>query len=358
MNVWRVIALVIGLAFFLAAAVLDGVMAGAASSMGALAVLWLLVPAPLVFLLLSLRPPRRRAVRLGGSLYLGLSAALTIVVLFGVAWVGSERAIHPAQCDDLPQLAEYPELAGEVEEVRFKSRDGMNLAGWFVPGERETTVLLLHGYRCQRQEMLPHADMLHRAGYTVFLFDFRSRGESEGDAVTLGYYERGDVLAAIDYLKTRPDVGSAGFGVLGISQGAASAILAAASTRDISAVAAEASFKSLNSVIAQSFEHFIDLPAFPFAPLTVWVSELRVGIKTEEVVPEREVANISPRPVFIMHGVLDETISPKDSEAIHASAGEPKELWMIPGSAHAQGAKKAKEEYERRIVSFFNAHLK
>jgi len=135
---------------------------------------------------------------------------LTVLVLLGVAWIGAERGIHPAQCEDLPQLSDYPDLEGWAQEVQFKSQDGTQLAGWFIPGERQTSVLLLHGYRCKREEMLPHADMLHRAGYTVFLFDFRSRGESEGDAVTLGYYERGDVLGAIDYLKTRPDVDLAG----------------------------------------------------------------------------------------------------------------------------------------------------
>ena len=358
MSAWRIITVVVGLFFFVAAAVLDGVMAGAASSIRPLVLLWLLVPMPLVFGLLTFRRPERRGIRLAGATYLGVGAILTVLVLLGVAWIGAERGIHPAQCEDLPQLSDYPDLEGWVQEVQFKSQDGTQLAGWFIPGERQTSVLLLHGYRCKREEMLPHADMLHRAGYTVFLFDFRSRGESEGDAVTLGYYERGDVLGAIDYLKTRPDVDLAGFGVLGISQGGASAILAAASTQEIKAVVAEAAFKSVDSVIGQSFQHFVNLPAFPFAPLTVWIAERRVGIKAAEIVPEREVAAISPRPILIMHGVLDTTISPEDSEAIYASAREPKELWLIPDAAHAQGAKKATEEYELRIVTFFNTHLK
>jgi fermentation-respiration switch protein FrsA (DUF1100 family) len=245
-----------------------------------------------------------------------------------------------------------------VQDVRFKSRDGTNLAGWFIPGDRRTTVLLLHGHRCRRDEMLPHADMLNRAGYSALLVDLRSRGESEGDAVTYGYYERGDVAGAIEYLKTRPDVDPTAFGVLGISGGGSAAILGAVDTPEIKAVAVESTFKSLNSVIGQSFEHFVNLPAFPFAPLTVWIAERRVGIRSGDIVPEREVAAISPRPVFVMHGAEDTTISPKDGEAIFAAAGEPKEWWLIPGAAHVEGAEKAKEEYERRIVAFFNAHLK
>jgi dipeptidyl aminopeptidase/acylaminoacyl peptidase len=333
-------------------------MATGASSIRALAVLWLLVPAPVVFLLLVNLRPGRGALRVAGSAYLAVSAALTLAVLFGVAWIGSERAIHPAQCEELPALSEYPELQTKAQEVRFQSKDGINLAGWLIPGDRKAAVLLLHGYRCRRDEMLPHADMLHRAGYTVLLFDFRSRGQSEGDAVTLGFKERLDALGAIDYLKTRPEVDSGKIGVLGISQGGATAILAAATSPDLKAVASESAFKSADSVVSQSFTHFIHLPAFPFAPLTVWIAELRVGIESEEIVPEREVARISPRPVLVMHGVLDTTISPRDGEAIFAAAREPKQWWLIPDSAHAQGARKAAAEYERRIVAFFDANLK
>lgn len=354
----RVGLIAMGLALFLVVAALDWTMAGAAGSIRALSVMWLLVPAPAVFLLLVLRPPGRLLLRRAGSAYLGLSVAATALVLFGVAWTGSQRALHPRLCEDLPQLADYPQLQARLEDVRFQGRDGTTLAGWFIPGDSRATVLLLHGYRCQRDEMLPHADMLHRAGYSVLLFDFRNRGESGGDAVTLGYQERGDVLGAMDYLKTRSDVDSSGFGVLGISQGGATAILAAAQSQDIRAVAAEGVFRSLNSVIGQSFEHFIGLPAFPFAPLTVWMSELRVGIRSEDIVPEREVVAIAPRPVFIMHGELDTTISPEDGEAVFAAAREPKQWWLIPGTAHGEGAEKAPEEYERRIVAFFDAYLR
>jgi len=357
MKPWRVLAVALGLAFFLVVAILAGVMGTAVGSMKPLGVMWLFTPAPLVFVLLTaLRP--RRALRIVGASYLGASGLLTIVVLLGVGWIGSERAIHPAQCEDMPNLAEYPTLQAKVQDVRFKSEDGVNLSGWFIPGERKTSILVLHGYRCARDEMLPHADILNRAGYSVLLFDFRSRGRSEGDAVTLSYFERGDVLGAIAYLKTRTDIDTSGFGVLGISQGGATAIRAAAASPDLKAVVSECPFKSLDSVIGQSFTHFIHLPAFPFAPITVWMAERRVGIKSEDVVPEREVVQISPRPVFIMHGALDETISPKDGEAVYAAAREPKQWWLIPGSAHAQGAEKEPAEYERRVVEFFNANLK
>ena len=78
------------------------------------------------------------------------------------------------------------------------------------------------------------------------LFDFRYRGESEGDAQTLGVKESWDIQSAVDYLKERPDVDAERIGVQGGSLGAASAILAAAEKSEIKGVVAQIPFASIN----------------------------------------------------------------------------------------------------------------
>ena len=347
-----------GIGLFLAAAAAFAALMGVGGgSFAVLLIAWAFVPAPFVYIYMWWRPSERRWPRMAAYVYMGASVLLTALLLLGVAWIGSERAIHPSVCDDLPELSEYPVLEATAEPVTFHSADGTRLAGWLVAGERDEAVVLLHGYRCDRREVLPHADMLYEAGFTVLLFDFRNRGESGGEFVSLGYYEREDALAAIDYLKARPGLGDSKIGLLGLSQGGATAILAAAESDDVLAVAAEASFRSVDSAVAQSFSYFIGLPAFPFAPITVWLAERRTGIGTGEIVPERTVSELSPTPLLLMHGLKDETISPADSEAIFAAAGEPKELWLIPGAEHSDGATAAPDEYRHRIVAFFDDNL-
>jgi fermentation-respiration switch protein FrsA (DUF1100 family) len=355
-NMKRILVTLLGTALFGTVAAIHGVTATAAASMIFLGILWLFTPAPLVFLGRMWRPWRRyRALSTG---YLAISAVLSVLVLAGVGWIGSERGIHPSLSDDLPKLEDYPQLEAALEDVTFQSSDGTTLAGWFIPGESPTTIILLHGFSDIRDKMLPHAGFLHDAGYSVLLFDLRSKGESGGDAVTFGYHERGDVQGAVQYLKDRPDADGENVGVLGVSMGAATAIMAAADTPELKAVVSESAFKSVDSAIASSFEHFIDLPAFPFAPITVLIIELRLGIDTDQIVPEEYVGLISPRPVFIIHGQEDETIVTGDAKAIHAAAKEPKEdLWFIPGAGHAEGAEIAPEEYGTRVVDFFDQYL-
>ena len=89
MSLQRIVALWVGFAFFLVIAVLNGVMARALGFAHPLMVLWILVPVPLIFLLIVLRPAKGRAIRILASSYLWVSAILT-VVLWGGGWYLSD----------------------------------------------------------------------------------------------------------------------------------------------------------------------------------------------------------------------------------------------------------------------------
>ena len=83
---------------------------------------------------------------------------------------------------------------------------------------------MAHGRGSYKNHFLPHAAYLHRAGFSVLLFDFRYRCDSEGDAQTLGAKESWDLQSAVYYVMTRPDVDPERIGLQGGSMGAASGI--------------------------------------------------------------------------------------------------------------------------------------
>jgi alpha/beta superfamily hydrolase len=47
--------------------------------------------------------------------------------------------------------------------------------------------------------MVRRAKFLYAAGYSTLLIDFQGTGESDGSAITFGWRERFDVLAAVVY---------------------------------------------------------------------------------------------------------------------------------------------------------------
>ena len=69
------------------------------------------------------------------------------------------------------------------------------------------------------------------------------------------------------------------------------------------------------------------------------------------------IAKISPRPDS--HDSLPGRclVPPDNTERNLSRAGEPKQVWWIPGGSHANGHTIAKAEYERRVNEFFEKSL-
>ncbi len=239
-----------------------------------------------------------------------------------------------------------------------KARTPARIAAEFFPGERRATIILSHGYGDHQEQMLPYADFLHKRGFSVLTYDMRNRGHSGGDAVTLGALEYLDLIAAVDQLMARADVDHARIGVMGVSLGGSTSLLAAAQDPRIKAVVDDSGFSDAPNVIETSFEHFIGLPAFPFAPVTVFIVRLRTGIDPNQIRPMDAVARISPRPLLIIHCMQDEIVPPANSDRNFAAAGEPKEFWRIPTGGHIKGHTVVREKYERRVGEFFEASLR
>jgi dipeptidyl aminopeptidase/acylaminoacyl peptidase len=273
--------------------------------------------------------------------------SVAFVALFAVGWYASERVIHPPQ--DVPPTSS--DL--RTERVSFMSRDGLRLAGWFVPGTNGATVVLAHGRGAEHSQMLPDAEILNASGFSVFLFDFRFRGQSEGAAQTLGAKESWDVQSAFDYLRTRADVDAARIGVQGISMGAVAAIVAAAERPEIRGVIAEIPFASINSIMNHSFRQEFDLPAFPLAHITKWIGEWRVGLDFDRLAPIEVIGRISPRPVLLIDDADDRLFPPDTVELLHQAAREPKALWQVPNCRHGNARRCVPGEYQRRVIGFW-----
>jgi alpha-beta hydrolase superfamily lysophospholipase len=289
----------------------------------------------------------------------GLTTAAAGALVGAVSMVASHRVTRPVLTQfDTPAPPEHLPR----EAVSLTSRDGTELAAWFIPGERREPILLLHGYGATKREMLHHAAFLNDGGYPVMLLDLRCCGESGGRAVTFGGREREDVAgedvaAAITYLQERPDVDGERAGVLGLSLGGALALLAAAEFPAVRAVVAESSFANIRDVVRRNFRVATKLPSFLFAPLTIWLIERRWGIRASRVMPEREIGARDDCAVLLIHAENDRVVNVQDAHALFTAARGPKELWLIPDAAHAMAYLTEQAAYANRVRGFFDRWL-
>ena len=302
------------------------------------------------------RPPTgpsglRRGLRIGAGAVTAIGAA----GLATVAWFGSERALNPLPIHYDWSLDDYRHL--DWEPMVVTGAGDVTLHGRFFPGAGGATVVLNHGYGDSQDQMLPWAAFLQAAGFNAVTYDMRARGISDGRYVTLGALEQEDLLAVIDAVANRPSVDPDRIGVLGVSLGGSVAILAAARDQRIKAVVDDAGFSDAPAVIATSFKRFVGLPAFPFATLSVRLSERRAGVRMSNVRPVDVISAISPRPVLIIHGTEDRAVPTDNSERLYAAVRDPKPIWWVPGARHVESRVVAREAYEERVTAFFREHL-
>jgi alpha-beta hydrolase superfamily lysophospholipase len=145
--------------------------------------------------------------------------ALGVVIFLGICLLLGGKLAAPAPAAPHAIPADLPH-----EEVTFASASGSMIHGWFAPGRLGAgAVILLHGVRANRSELLPRAQLLWRAGYSVLLIDFQAHGASPGAHITFGYLESRDVRAAIGYVHKR--LPGERLGGLGTSLGGAATLV-------------------------------------------------------------------------------------------------------------------------------------
>ncbi|MBO0858264.1 MAG: alpha/beta fold hydrolase [Chloracidobacterium sp.] len=181
-------------------------------------------------------------------------------------------------------------------DVEFESGSGSKLRGWLIPGRKGGgAVVLTHGFRGDRREMLGRASFLSEAGYSVLLFDFQAHGESPGKQITIGYLESRDAQAAVEFIKkSRP---GEKLGVIGLSMGGAAAVLASPAL-EVDAMSPEMVYPDIERATEDRMEIYLGVWARGLAPLLLAQLPLRAGVEKTELRPIDRVGEIKAPKTF------------------------------------------------------------
>jgi uncharacterized protein len=274
-----------------------------------------------------------------------LTAIIAFPVFFGF------QHIHPAHSQI---CCETPANYGlNFESVSFQTHDGLTLRGWLIPSQNGAVIISLHGYGGNRMGTFSQARLLAKHGYGVLLYDQRATGESDGENLSWGWRDVADVGNAVRYLQTEKGYTPAQIGVYGCSTGAEIALASTALETNIHAVAAEdAEFSAIRDTLGMStLQDRLFWPAYPiFIKVMEWRSGASAPISLSEA-----AGRISPRPLLLISNGQD--FDYDQSQYYIGLAKEPKEHWNIPDSYHCGGQVTHPQEYEQKLVGFFNSAL-
>ena len=156
----------------------------------------------------------------------------------------------------------HHELAGTptgiglpYETIYFNTKDKVKLSGWFIPAKDQRGVILFcHGNAGNISHRLDSIQTFHSLGLSVFIFDYRGYGQSEGNPTEQGTYL--DVKAAHNYLIKERNVSPKEIIVFGRSIGGAIGAWLAQENKVI-ALIVESTFTSVQDLCAH---------VYPFIP--------------------------------------------------------------------------------------------
>lgn len=281
--------------------------------------------------------------------WLALIVVLAASLFVGVSWIYAQRLTRARPSDIGMPPADFPY---PVEDVAFTTSDDHHLSGWLVPSQdRRRAIVLLHGFGGNRKQMLPRARFFREQGYTALLYDARACGQSTGDAITFGYRERHDLIAAVKLLKDR---GCQGIACLGVSQGGATILFAADELRDVKCVICESVYDDMTHAVDRRLRRYTGVPGSLGACLLVPFAEHRLDLSIDDVKPIDHIGKL-PCPIFIISGDRDDRTYPEDTLRLFDAAREPKELWMIPSANHEDLFRF--QSYDDKVGAFLRRHL-
>src|SRR5262245_8249249 len=268
--------------------------------------------------------------------------ALGVIYLVGSVASAPARASIGAPPSDLP-----------IEPVTIESASGSRLSGWFVAGQpRIGAILLMHGIRANRLDMLGRAKFLSRHGFPVLLFDFQAHGESSGRYITFGHLEGRNARAAFDFLKRKAS--GERIGVVGLSLGGAAAILA---ELPADAMVLEAVYSDFRKAVGNRLALRLGTAGHYLEPLLTWQLKARLGFGDAALQPAERISNLRA-PLLLIAGDADRHATLEETRLLFARANQPKELWVIAGANHVDFHRYAPAEYERRVLDFLRPLLK
>jgi alpha-beta hydrolase superfamily lysophospholipase len=247
------------------------------------------------------------------------------------------------------------DLGLAFEELTCRTTDGYRLRGWLVePPAPKATVVLFHGVRNTREQMLSRIAFLVPAGYRCVLFDHRGHGESQGRIASFGYYERMDVRAVLKLAAQRwPDRPRA---ALGQSMGAAALCYTAQEVvRAVDAVVLESLYRDIFS----AFHNRLDAGHYPpfmkrLASSVVRVCGWRLRIKPSLLTPLEHIAEFAPTPLMIVAGIEDRHSTPAEAQSLFDRSNSPGELLLIPGAGHNDVCETGGALYRETLLGFLD----
>ncbi len=221
---------------------------------------------------------------------------------------------------------------------------------FFVDRGSTRTALVIHGWRdCAIKFFWLARIYEHELGYNVVMPELHACGESEGEAIQMGWKDRLDALHWLKTFQTDTMV------VHGVSMGAATTMMLSGEQmpdgiKDLRFVE-DCGYTSVWDEFSGQLKEQFGLPAFPLMYSTSLLCKLRYGWSFGEASALEQVRKCH-YPMLFIHGNTDTFVPSEMVYPLYEAKPGVKELWIAEGAEHALSYKEHKAGYISKIKAF------
>ncbi len=255
----------------------------------------------------------------------------------------AQHGIHvtATHCLDgkVPCLFVTPDPAAGPAQRGQLLRSQLVNQGYPLPsyGQVQGTLVLLHGRRGRKEDLLPVAERFCAAGFRCLLPDLPAHGESPVESLHFGRSALetslpSEVLAEMSRQYGFPSQPAS---LWGMSMGGCFAIRNASQHPDLwNSLVIVSSFDDLETLVEEQSTNRLGPLGPAFASLTQRLAILRGGVRTGEITPAQWAHQISA-PVLVAHGDVDHLISKERGRRLFDGFGGREKRWVeVKGGDH------------------------
>ena len=238
--------------------------------------------------------------------------------------------------------------------------DGKQLHALYVnaPQPSANTALIVHGYTDNSIRMLMIGHLYsYEMGYNILLPDLRGQGKSTNDYVQMGWLDRKDVLEWINVVNGMYG-DTTNIVIHGISMGAATTMMVSGESLpdNVRCFVEDCGFTSVWDEYVYMMDRDYGLPPFPLLHTTSLYCQWKNDWGFKEASALEQVKKCT-KPMFFIHGDADTYVPTWMVYELHKAHSGEKDLWVVPGVAHANAYWDSTEEYVERTKAFVGKYI-
>lgn len=292
-----------------------------------------------------------------GLLVLGLLGILAAAILLMRIAAKPRRYKQEDSVKYVREQGLYGEFDSlKKEEIQIPSYDGYALHGFYLPaeGESDRYIIVTHGITDTCYGSIRYANLYHRLGFHVVIYDLRNHGENKKTYTTMGIRECRDLRAVAFYVRRRfgEDIV---LGIHGESLGSATSVLCLDDGLKLAFCVADCGYSDLIELMTYLVNEVYHVPAF-FVPLGNRLVKLIYHYSFSDICPIDNLRD-NHTPILFIHGGADHYIPSWMSQKMYEANAGYKELYICPGAGHACSIYKNPKKYCEVVEGFIRRVL-